>query len=77
MLNKLKIFGNFRNLTYVERLNREGLHSIFWFNREGLIREGGFIDRGLNRAFTVTIEEMKNKGNVAIHAFVNAYVGEA
>ena len=34
-------------------LIERGAHSKFWLRGEGLIREGGLIERGLNRAFTV------------------------
>lgn len=37
-------------------LNREGAYSQFWLRREELIREGRFIERGLNIAFTVRQE---------------------
>ena len=32
-------------------LYREGAYSRFWLRGEGIIREGGLIKRGLNRAF--------------------------
>ena len=35
-------------------LNREGAYLKFWLRGEGLIREGGLIERGLNRAFMVS-----------------------
>ena len=34
-------------------LNREVPYLKFWLRGEELIREGGLIERGLNRAFTV------------------------
>ena len=34
-------------------IERGGAYFEFWLREEGLIREGGLIERGLNRGFTV------------------------